>query len=198
MVRVASEQFTFLAGAASPPEIVVADGRLALEDVPTATYDLLVLDAFSSDAIPVHLLTVEAMQEALRVVRPGGLVAYHLSNLYYDLVPAVAAGAEQLGLPARARSFRPTERQIEGGAVPSDWLVVAGDPAALAGIRSPGLATRDRRPGGPDRRPRQPAEVPRPRAALTIARPRGLASRLFASRRPAPSWRATSMAMPEP
>ena len=138
VVRVASEQFTFLAGAPSRPEVVVADGRLALEDVPTATFHMLVLDAFSSDAIPVHLLTVEALQEALRVVRPGGLVAYHLSNLYYDLVPAVAAGAEQLGLRARARSFRPTERQVEGGAVPSDWLVVAGNPTALSGFGARG------------------------------------------------------------
>ena len=62
-----------------------------------ASYDLLVLDAFSSDAIPTHLLTLEALTDDRRVVRPDGLIAIHVSNRYYDLAPAIGAAGSAPG-----------------------------------------------------------------------------------------------------
>ena len=138
VVEVARRQFTFLAESAGSTSVVVDDGRLALAEVPDASLDLLVLDAFSSDAVPAHLLTTEALAEAVRVVRPDGLVALHLSNVYYDLVPAVAAGAERLGLAAQERSFRPTEAQMDEAVAPSDWLVIAREAGRLRGLTSRG------------------------------------------------------------
>ncbi len=82
VVRVARDPafFTYLRDAPARPEVVVGDGRLELERVADGAHDLLVLDAFSSDAIPVHLLTVEALGDAMRTVAPGGLLAIHVSN----------------------------------------------------------------------------------------------------------------------
>jgi hypothetical protein len=87
----------------------IEDGRLGLESTPDGAYDLLVLDAFSSDAVPVHLLTVESMATAMRTGRAGGVIAVHISNRFLDLEPIVAAAAKANGfvsiigsdLPAR-------------------------------------------------------------------------------------------------
>ena len=133
VVRVAQDPayFTYLRDTPSPPGVVVGDGRLELERVADGTYDLLVLDAFSSDAIPVHLLTVEALGDAMRTVAPDGLLAVHVSNRYYDLGPAVAAAARDLGLAALRRVYAPPAGD-EMGAIGSIWMVVARDPALLA------------------------------------------------------------------
>ena len=111
---------------------MLGDGRLELERVADGTHDLLILDAFSSDAIPVHLLTVEALGDAMRTVAPGGLLAVHVSNRYYDLGPAVAAAARDLGLAALRRTYAPTPAGKEIGAIGSIWVVLARDPALLA------------------------------------------------------------------
>jgi spermidine synthase len=133
VVRVAEDPayFTYLRDAPARPEVVVGDGRLELERVADGTHDLLVLDAFSSDAIPVHLLTVEALRDAMRTVAPGGLMAIHVSNRYYDLGPAVAAAARDLGLTAFRRVYAPTPAGEEMGAIGSIWMVLARDPALL-------------------------------------------------------------------
>ena len=83
--------FTYLADAPRPPRIVEGDARLSLAAEPTAAYDLVVLDAFSSDAIPVHLMTVEAITDEVRTLEPNGIIAFHISNRYYDLAPAITA-----------------------------------------------------------------------------------------------------------
>ena len=118
--------------------MVVGDGRLELERVADGTHDLLVLDAFSSDAIPVHLLTVEALRDAMRTVAPDGLMAVHLSNRYYDLGPAVAAAARDLGLTAFRRVYGPTAAGEEMGAIGSIWMVLARDPALLEPLADEG------------------------------------------------------------
>ena len=101
-------------------------------------HDLLVLDAFSSDAIPVHLLTVEALRDAMRTVAPGGLLAIHVSNRYYNLGPAVAAAARDLGLAALRRVYSPTPAGKEMGAIGSIWMVLARDPGLLAPLADTG------------------------------------------------------------
>jgi hypothetical protein len=96
---------------------------------------VLVLDAFSSDSVPPHLLTAEAIASYMRVLRPGGVLAFNLSNRYYDLAPAVAATAHSLGLDAQMRAFTPDAEQVAShAATASLWLVVAqgGDITAFA------------------------------------------------------------------
>jgi SAM-dependent methyltransferase len=140
VVRVAEDPayFTYLRDASAHPEVVIGDGRLELERVADGAHDLLVLDAFSSDAIPVHLLTVEALRDALRTVAPGGLLAVHVSNRYYDLGPAVAAAARDLGLAALRRVYAPTPAGEKMGATGSVWMILARDSGLLAPLADSG------------------------------------------------------------
>jgi hypothetical protein len=89
--------FTFLRDCPPKPRVVIGDGRLSLVAEPDSSFDLLVIDAFGSDAIPVHLLTREATALYLRKLRPDGIVAFHISNRYLDLEPVVATTAKSLG-----------------------------------------------------------------------------------------------------
>ena len=124
---------------ASPPRIVLGDARLSLADEPAGEFDLLVLDAFSSDSIPVHLLTTEALATEWRTVRPGGLMGFHISNRYYDLTPAIAAGAQTLGLTVLERTCTPrTPPGQAQGATPSRWLAATDDPATIAQLEAIG------------------------------------------------------------
>ena len=116
--------FTYLADTPAAVEVVIVDGRLGLESVAPAAYDLLVLDAFSSDAVPVHLLTVEALRLSMDRMAPGGVVAIHVSNRYLDLEAVVAAGARELGLIAITGSDLPAPTDI-GRVDASRWVMVA-------------------------------------------------------------------------
>ena len=140
VVRVAQDPgyFTYLSDAPTRPAVVLGDGRASLRLVPDATYDLLVLDAFSSDAIPTHLLTLEAFTDDRRVVRPGGLIVVHVSNRYYDLAPAVAAAGQRLGLTVLQRRYAPSEADGAVGASPSAWVAMTTDPATIAALRARG------------------------------------------------------------
>jgi len=124
--------FTYLADSAGPAEIRIGDGRLLLEDEPDASLDLVVLDAFSSDAIPIHLITVEALEDAVRSLRPDGLLVIHVSNRYYDLAPVVAAAARRLDLAILERLYVPGPEAQGSGAGLSDWVVAARSPELLA------------------------------------------------------------------
>jgi len=103
VVRVADQYFDFVSRArerGAQIEIVLGDARLSLESQAPQQFDLLAVDAFSSDAIPVHLLTQEAMALYLRHLRPDGVLAVHISNRYIDLAPVCQRAAERLGRPA--------------------------------------------------------------------------------------------------
>ncbi|HEY8135054.1 MAG TPA: fused MFS/spermidine synthase [Candidatus Limnocylindrales bacterium] len=137
VVKLASDPhyFSYLADAPAQVDIVLGDGRLTLADQPGGAFDVLVLDAFSSDSVPPHLLTAEAIASYMRVLRPGGVLAFNLSNRYYDLAPAVAATARSLGLDAQTRAFTPDAEQVTShAATASLWLIVgqSGDIAAFA------------------------------------------------------------------
>jgi SAM-dependent methyltransferase len=136
VIRVAQDTslFTYLAQAPNRPTVILGDGRLELRKIPDATYDLLILDAFSGDSPPTHLLTVEALRDDLLVLKPGGLLLVHVSNRYYDLAPAVVAGAEQLGMTALTRTWSPTEAEKDSGAQASEWVIAAADPSQLHGL----------------------------------------------------------------
>lgn len=95
--------FDFIERSAGTVSIVEGDGRLSVGRLAPGTHDLLVIDAFSSDAIPVHLLTREAVASYQRSLRPDGLLVFHVSNRYFDLVPVVGRLADDAGLEALVR-----------------------------------------------------------------------------------------------
>jgi hypothetical protein len=141
VVRIARDPalFSYLADSAGEVTVVVADGRIALGAAPDGRFRLLVIDAFGSDAVPVHLLTREALALDLRKLSPGGLVAFHLSSRFFDLAPVLAAAAASLGEPG-AFWHDDSLSTVEAitGKRPSDWAVVAADPADLAALMASG------------------------------------------------------------
>jgi spermidine synthase len=118
--------FTFLSDTHGSLEFIVGDGRFALDSV-GRRFDLLIVDAFSSDAIPVHLLTLEAMETYLYSLSQKGVVAFHVSNRHFDLEPVVARVAVELGLSALASTYEP--RDIDGS--PAAFVAVARDLADI-------------------------------------------------------------------
>jgi hypothetical protein len=121
--------FTFLDHAAGSVRLVIGDGRLRLADEPDGDYGVVVLDAFSSDAIPVHLLTEEAIDLYLQKLEPQGLVVFHISNRYLDLAPVLSSAAREIGLVgAIARDLGPS---TTNGWSASTWVALARDPAAI-------------------------------------------------------------------
>lgn len=91
------EYFTFLADSPAQVRVAIGDGRVLLASEPEQAFDILAVDAFSGDAIPTHLLTAECGQVYVRHLRPGGLLLFHISNDFVDLVPVVQGLAEPLG-----------------------------------------------------------------------------------------------------
>ncbi len=99
VIEMAQRDFTFLKSSKAKIRIVEGDARLSLAAMAPANYDALVVDAFSGDSIPAHLLTREAFAIYLRHVRPGGTLALHISNQYLELAPAIRALAADAGRP---------------------------------------------------------------------------------------------------
>jgi len=126
------ELFTFLADCPGEHQIVLGDARLTLEEAPDGRLGVLMVDAFNSDAIPVHLLTREAVQLYMTKLEPNGVLAIHISNRYLDLEPVLADVARSLGLTALLRSDGQTVEQLLQGKTNSDWVVLARKPADLA------------------------------------------------------------------
>ncbi|MEM9175586.1 MAG: fused MFS/spermidine synthase [Myxococcota bacterium] len=129
--------FTFLERSRARVEVEVGDARLRLEAEQVAgraqAFDLLLVDAFSSDAIPVHLMTVEGFRPYVAALAEDGLLLMHLSSRHFDLGPVVARIADELGLASRL---------VSSAAVPAlqtqaaDWAVVAKDPRRLAAFEA--------------------------------------------------------------
>jgi len=110
-------------------DIIMGDARLMLErDPPERKYDLLLIDAFSSDSIPVHLLTVESLKLYQQRLKPGGIFAMHISNVYLRLEPVVAAIAKQNGFACRVLNDRD---QTGPGKTASSWVILAENEEAL-------------------------------------------------------------------
>ncbi len=125
VVRIANSEFTFLRDCRGRLDVSLGDARLTLESQPPQDFDLLAVDAFSGDAIPVHLLTREAFIEYFRHLKKNGILAVHVSNKYLDLVPIVAGIAENLGKKAIG-VFDPAEEGNDPAE--SDWVLVTGNP----------------------------------------------------------------------
>jgi spermidine synthase len=118
-------------------ELALGDARLVIEREvaagDSAPLDLLVIDAFSSDAIPVHLLTAECFDLYRRRLADDGLIAAHVSNQYLYLAPVVRQQAERLGLAALRVHAPADPAQV---LFDNDWVVATADPAVLEGVRS--------------------------------------------------------------
>jgi spermidine synthase len=121
--------FTFLRNSRADVKIVLGDGRRRIAHVPDGTSDLVIVDAFSSDSVPVHLLTREALELYVSKLRPGGLIAFHVTNRHLELAPVVARAARALGLAAVERDDRAEEAR--GTRSPSHWVVIARSPHLL-------------------------------------------------------------------
>ncbi len=138
IVRIARDPryFTYLEHCrAEALDVVVGDARLRLREAPDRAYDLLILDAFSSDALPVHLVTREAIALYRSKLAEGGVMAFNITNRYLDLEPMIGRQALDAGLFCRVRADRdvkPEER--EGGKQPSIWGVMAADSGDLGGL----------------------------------------------------------------
>jgi spermidine synthase len=100
VINIAHKQFTFLADCPAHVDIVLGDARLSMAREPSQQFDMLVIDAFAGDAIPVHLLTREAFDIYWRHLKPAGVLAVHISNQYLNLAPIVSLDAKARSLPA--------------------------------------------------------------------------------------------------
>jgi len=137
VVRIAKDPryFTFLSQCAPHANIVMGDARLKLRDAPDAHYSLIVLDAFSGDSIPMHLLTREALALYLRKLAPGGVLAFHISSLYLQLTPRLGNLASDAHLACLAEDDTVvTQLESEEGKTASTWVVMARSRSDLSSL----------------------------------------------------------------
>jgi hypothetical protein len=145
VVSVARREFTFLGDSAAKVEIALGDARLTLEREAPEGFDVLAIDAFSSDAIPVHLITKEALGVYLKHMKPEGIVAFHVSNRFLNLVPVVERIAREHGVHAVLVADKDDDDEDK---TTSDWVLVSRSKAALEAE-----AVKERSPEAPEERP---------------------------------------------
>ena len=121
--------FTFIRDCAPQTQVVIGDARIELAKAPKGSFDLLAIDAFSSDAIPMHLMTNEAIGVYLDALSERGYLLIHISNRFIELEPVLAAVAKSRGLAAAIREDNPPAGTEY---TPSSWVIVTRDPARLA------------------------------------------------------------------
>jgi hypothetical protein len=134
VVRVANQDFTFLHDSAAKITSVLGDARLSLQNEAPQNFDLLVVDAFSGDAIPIHLLTREAFALYFRHLKPDGLLLVHISNSHLDLQPVVLAGASHEGREALLIDNGPDKAH---GVFRATWIII-GRGTVFEQLRSKG------------------------------------------------------------
>ena len=138
VIRLSRQYFTYLTDCPAQVDVVPGDARLSMEREESQQYDLLALDAFSSDAIPAHLLTCEAFDVYLRQIQPEGVLAVHVSNRHFNLNPVVTALAERFGLQTLTISSPGNEFRGESA---SHWMLVSRNTQLLDAPRIRSAAT---------------------------------------------------------
>jgi hypothetical protein len=141
VVRIATDPklFTYVSESKSAKEFVTGDGRLAIAGAKPHTFDAIFVDAFSSDAIPVHLLTREAIAVYLRALSPSGILVLNLTNNHLDLLPIVDALAADAALTGIVGEDMPaTFRQMLDGMDGARWAILSPDSATLAPLAADG------------------------------------------------------------
>jgi spermidine synthase len=131
VIEIAQRGFTFLRDSAGRIEIALGDGRLSLEREDPQAFDVLVVDAFTGDSIPVHLITRESFALYFRHLRQGGLLAIHITNRHVNLAPVIAASAKAVGRNFVGIYSRGAPEQ---GTHSAQWMLV-GDDSALIPFR---------------------------------------------------------------
>ena len=126
VIELAEKNFTYLKDTKAKTQMILGDARIQLEREPANKFDVLIIDAFSGDSIPVHLLTLEAFKEYFRHLKPDGILAVHITNWYFDLAPVIKTAADQLKKDARIVSV---ERDNEKNILRSQWAVISADEA---------------------------------------------------------------------
>ena len=127
--RLARHWFTFLHDSPARVEVILGDARLSLAAEKPEHFNVIVVDAFSGDAIPVHLLTREALALYRRHLEPGGVIVFHVSNQYINLEPVVAAIAGDAGMKAVSVHSRGDE---QNGFYYADWILVTANDTLLS------------------------------------------------------------------
>jgi hypothetical protein len=128
-VEIAREEFTYLRDSRAEIHVTLGDGRLALEREPPQEFDVLVVDAFTGDSIPVHLLTAEALALYLRHLKGEGVLAFHITNIFLDLRPVIARVAQHFGKEGYVvYSDGDDDRGTDG----ATWVLVTTDGTRLA------------------------------------------------------------------
>jgi SAM-dependent methyltransferase len=122
--NIANSFFTYLKDSRAKINYIFGDARISLKKIPENRYDLLIIDAFSSDSVPVHLLTVEAIQEYRKHLKPEGLILFHVSNRYFNLVPVLFNNAKVANAYAIVDSNENKESQAH---LFSTWVTLTWD-----------------------------------------------------------------------
>jgi hypothetical protein len=130
VAMIAQTDFTYLKTSPARIRIVLGDARQSLARDESASYDLLILDAFNSGAVPIHLVTKEALELYLKRVPATGVILLHVSNRYLDLRSMLAASARDLGLAGACKRLTQSGRMTDDR-VPSSWVALSRDPAKM-------------------------------------------------------------------
>jgi SAM-dependent methyltransferase len=128
VIDIAQSLFFYLRETPAAVQIAEGDARLSLERDTTAPFDVLALDAFSGDAIPVHLLTEEALALYRKHLKPAGVIAFHVSNNYLDLAPVVAQLAHLAGFQSVLVHSHENDDDLT---LPADWVLVTNNLAVI-------------------------------------------------------------------
>ena len=146
ILDIATHQFGFVNGCPAEKDVLMGDARLVLESIPPEQLDILTMDAFSSDAIPVHLLTREAYRVYLHHLKPDGVLAVHISNRYLDLEPVVSQSMTELGWSGVKVDDEGDEEPFYSG---STWTLLSPDPAFFdhANFKATGVFRLKPKPG---------------------------------------------------
>jgi hypothetical protein len=124
VIQMAQQKFTYLRDTAARTEVVLGDARLQLERESAQGYDVLVVDAFSGDSVPIHLLTREAFALYFKHLKPDGVLAVHITNRFLDLLPVLQTAATHFGKTARLVDHEGDRSELSFS---SRWVLVSGD-----------------------------------------------------------------------
>jgi SAM-dependent methyltransferase len=146
VLDIARTEFTYLRDTPARVEVVLGDGRLVLESEPSQQFDLLVMDAFSGDSVPVHLITLEAFRTYFRHLKPGGILAVNITNKYLDLEPVVERAAAAFGKAALVYDYTPGDADFL--CFECSWTLIMDGATAAAhpGLQHAGQVLRQERP----------------------------------------------------
>jgi len=123
--------FRYLENSGPDTRVILGDGRLSLKQRPNGYYDTLIIDAFSSDSIPIHLLTKQALTLYLDKLSDHGILIFHISNTALNLAAVVANLVTSVDAVAKYESYYPTVAEANNGATSSEWVVIARHPREL-------------------------------------------------------------------